>query len=156
MHLYPWIGIALVALPLPVLAEVPAPTSAEAKKVIEYYYSGKEQGPVLADFKLCSRVDGGKDSPTRHQCMEPVAGPVKQGTTVQAWTLWLVPDGAQYDDVVIQTSLEGQVRTTVDLKLATSLRSRTYRPVNLTKAGKWQVRVLRGTAELAAANVVVE
>ncbi len=137
--------------------EVPTPTPAEAKKVTDYYFYGQSQGPLLMEFKPCLKVDSGKESPTKNECLEPVTGPVKKGTTVHAWTLWLVPEGGSYDDVSIQFAFEGQVRATIDVKLDKGgQRSRTWRSSSLSKAGKWTIKVVRGTQELASAPITVE
>lgn len=131
------------------------PAAEEARKVIAYYYGGKDQGPVLVELKPCLKTDSGKESPTKNECVEPVAGPVKKGTIVHAWTLWMVPDGGSYDDVALQFAHEGQVRTTVDIQLTTSLRSRTWRSSALTKKGKWEIRVVRAGKVIASAPVTV-
>lgn len=135
---------------------MPAPTPEELKKVIRYYFSGKDQGPILVDFKACTKVDTGKDSPTKSECLETISGPVKKGTNVHAWTMWLVPEGGSYDDLSIQFIHEGQVRTTTDIPLTASLRSRTYRATTVTKTGKWEVKVLRGGKELARIPMIVQ
>ncbi len=156
-------SLALAEEPAPQPAKATpaeAPSPAEVKKVIHYYYGGKDAGPVLADFKACTKVDTGKNSPTKNECLEEVKGPVKKGTNVHAWTLWLVPDGGNYEDIAIQYLHEGQVRSTMDIKLTTSLRSRTYRASPLSKAGKWTIKVVRGSGdaakELASIDVKVE
>ncbi|MBI3183083.1 MAG: hypothetical protein HYZ28_13175 [Myxococcales bacterium] len=149
-----WLAFALASAalaqePAPAQAAPSAPSAEEAKKVIEYYYKGKEQGPVLVELKACTKLDTGKDSPTKNECLEVVNGPVKKGTNVHGWTLWLVPDGGTYEDVAIQFVHEGQVRSTMDVKLASSLRSRTYRASPLSKAGKWEIKVTRGSGDAA-------
>lgn len=150
--------LAALAAPLTALAQPAAPSPAEAKEVIEYYYGGKEQGPILAELKACTKVDTGKDSPTRSDCLEVVSGPLKKGANVHAWTLWLVPDGGSYEDVAIQFLHEGQVRSTMDIKLTSSLRTRTYRASTLSKAGKWEIKVVRGNEmkELGKVSLTVE
>ena len=61
--------------------------------------------------------------------------PVKKGTLVSAWTSWLVPQDAKYEDVVLQWVLDGQVRSTQDVALSSSWRSRTYKSNTLSKKG---------------------
>ncbi len=141
--------------PLAPAAPVDLPSAAEAKKVLEYYYRGREQGPLLVELVPCLKVDN-TTGPSKSDCLEPVTGPVKKGTTVNAWTLWIVPDGGNYDDVIIQWSLEGQVRSTTDVKLVPAFRSRTWRPSALHKVGKWEIKILRGADTLAQATVMVE
>ncbi|MHB8879137.1 MAG: hypothetical protein ACYC8T_36015, partial [Myxococcaceae bacterium] len=136
--------------------DVEVPTQAEAKKVLEYYYHGKDKGPLLLELVACTKVDSGKNSPTKNECIEPVAGPVKKGTTVHAWTSWMVPLDGNYEDVIIQYLLDGQVRTTADVKISGGARSRTWRASTLSKAGKWDIKVLRGGTELASASITVQ
>lgn len=131
------------------------PTAAEAKRVIDYYYAGKTQGPVLVELKACTKLDTSKDSPNRNECVEEVKGPVKKGSNVHAWTMWLVPDGGDYEDATIQFLYEDQVRSTMDIRLTTALRSRTFRANTVTRAGKWFVKVFRGGTELASVPFTV-
>ena len=164
------VAICCALLPVLTLAQTPeqappqqpspapaAPSSVEAKKVLDYYYHGKESGPLLVDLKACLKVDSAsKDGPTRSECTELVQGPVKKGTSVTAWMLWLVPDGGKYDDVVIQFLYQGQVRSTLDLPLAASFRTRSWRAQTLSRAGPWQIRVMRGEKELGQLGVTAE
>ena len=136
--------------------DVAVPSAAEASKVLDYYYYGKDKGPLLLTLVACTKVDAAKDSPTKNECIEPVTGPVKKGTTVHAWTSWMVPEGGSYEDVVIQYIFEGQVRTTADVKLSGGYRARTWRASTLAKPGKWDIKVLRGTTELGTASVTVQ
>ena len=62
-----------------------------------------------------------------------------------------------YDDVSIQFLFEGQVRSTIDVKLDKGgQRSRTWRSAALGKPGKWDIKVVRGAKEMASAQVTVE
>lgn len=124
--------------------------------MIRYYYGGKDQGPVLVELRACLKVDAGKDSPNRGDCLETVSGPVAKNTNVHAWMIWLVPDGGSYDDVVLQYVYEGQVRASLDLSLSASLRSRVSRANTLSKSGNWQIRVVRGDKVLGTVPVVVK
>jgi len=132
------------------------PTAEEVRKVVGYYQTGKDKGPILVELKPCLTIDTQKDSPTRWDCTEPVTTPVKKGTLVSAWTSWLVPQDAKYEDVVLQWVLDGQVRSTQDVALSSSWRSRTYKSNTLSKKGKWSIKVLRGDKELGSADVQVE
>src|SRR4051812_46408553 len=105
--------VADAGTPPPPAGPVETPTQAEARKVINYYYQGKDQGPVLVELKACLKLEPARDNLQRSDCLETVNGPVKKGTTVSAWTLWMVPEGGNYDDVFIQVSHEGLVRSTV-------------------------------------------
>ena len=144
-------GVAAPAAPL-----VPVPTQTEARRVLDYYHQGKAQGPVLIDLKLCTKVDTAKDSPTKSDCLDRIEGPVKTNTNVHGWTVWLVPEGGNYEDVTIQFVYQGQVRNTQDLRLNNAGRSRAWRTANLSKAGTWEIKVVRGDKELAAQSVIVK
>lgn len=134
--------------------ELPAPTTEELKKVIRYYYEGKSLGPILIEVKACTRIDFDKSSPTKHECLEEVKSPVARGTHVHAWTLWTVPEGGQYDDAAIQYVHEGTVKASIDLNLTPSLRSRAFRANALSKAGQWEIRVVRQGKVLGSVSFV--
>lgn len=134
----------------------PPPPADEIRRVIDYFYNGKDRGPALLDVKACLKVDGEKNSTTKFECVEPVNGPVKVDTTVHGWTQWYLPEGSKYDDVVLQFIHEGQVRSTIDVALTSSGRTRTWRSSKLTKKGKWTLKVLRGSTELGNTVVTVE
>jgi hypothetical protein len=152
-----WIVAAVVAVPCIARGQVAAPTSEEVKKVIEYYNNGKDQGPILADLKPCLAVDQKKGSPTFLDCEDPVAGKVKKGTAVNAWMNWLVPKEGKYEELAVQWSYEGVVRTTQDLKLTISGTTiRTWVASTPNKVGRWEIKVLQGTKELGSAKFEVE
>lgn len=133
-----------------------APTADEARKVIDFFFDGQNQGPLLVDFTACLKVDTEKDSETRHSCVEPVTGPVAKDTIVSAWMRWMVPRGGEYDDVVVQVLHNGVVRQTKDVTLKEAFRTRTYRSVRLSKSGTWELKVMRGSTEIASASVTVQ
>jgi len=132
------------------------PSSAEARRVIEYYYTGKAEGPLLVDSVLCLKVDTAEGSASRHNCVEKAGETVPNGTSVAVWTMWMVPSGGSYDDVMIQFLHDGVTRSTMDLPLTSSVRYRTYRRMALSKAGNWEVKVMRGAEELSKHTVTVE
>jgi hypothetical protein len=135
--------------------DIAVPTAEEIRKVSKYYYEGKPQGPILVEVKACTKIDFEKTSPTKNECIEEVRGPLPRGTHVHAWTLWMVPEGGQYDDAAIQYVHEGEVHASIDLNLTPALRSRAFRANALTRPGKWEIRVVRkgnilGTVSLTA------
>lgn len=144
---------AVFVVPLAVRADAPpAPSPEELKKVIDYYNNGKDAGPILAEIKPCITVDTKKGSPTQWDCTEPVSGKVKKGTPVNAWMNFLVPKEAKYEDLSVQWSVDGVVRTTQDLSLKNSaVGARTYLVSTINKPGKWEIKVLQGTKELGKA-----
>lgn len=144
-------GLAAAA-PAPAAA---APSAEEIKRVLDYHESGKDLGPVLLDLVACLKVDFTKNSPTIYTCLEPVKGPVKKGAVITAWTSWFCPKGGSYDDLFVQFVHEGVVRSTLDLKVEGGWKTRNTRSSSLGKPGSWQVKVLRGTRELASVAVEV-
>lgn len=131
------------------------PDPAAALQTITYYFDGKDDGPVLMDAMACLKVDDEKGSDTRYECLEPLSGTVAKNTRVYGWTKWLVPKGGVYEDVMIQFLHDGMVRTTKDVKLTESLRMRTYRSEKLTKAGEWEIKIIRGSETLKSFKVTV-
>ncbi|MBS1150365.1 MAG: hypothetical protein H6Q89_2063 [Myxococcaceae bacterium] len=134
----------------------PPPSADEVRRVLDYYFNGKDRGPTLVELKACLKVDGAKDSPTRFECIEEVKGPVKLNTNVHGWMTWFLPKGSNYDDVVLQFSHEGTVRSTIDVKLDQEMRARTWRSQNMSKKGKWTISVVRAGTVLGTTTVTVE
>jgi hypothetical protein len=133
----------------------PPPPADELKRVLDYLENGKDSGPALLDLVPCTKVDTTKGSETVNTCVEPVTGPVKKGTTIYAWTMWFCPKGGKYEDVMIQFLYEGQVRSTMDITVQGLARTRTWRGSTLSKPGKWEIKVLRGSQELGGTTVQV-
>jgi hypothetical protein len=135
----------------------PPPPADEIKRVLDYYYYGKDRGPALVELKACLKVDSvGKDANSKNECIEPVTGTVKKDTTVHGWTMWYLPEGANYDTVSMQFLHGDDVRSTVDLKLNTVGRTRTWRSSAVTKKGKWTIKVKDGSKELGSTSFTVE
>lgn len=149
------VALSTAALAQDAAAPAPPPPADEIKRVMEYQENGKDRGPALLEVIPCTKVDNTKGSATANTCIEPVTGPVKKGTTVFAWTLWFCPKDGNYEDVAIQFLHEGQVRSTVDVTIKGLARTRTWRGYSLTKPGKWQIKILRGSAELGGTSVTV-
>ena len=72
----------------------PPPPAEEVRRVLDYYFNGKDRGPTLVELKACLKVDATKESATRFECLEEVKGPVKVNTTIHGWTMWFLPKGA--------------------------------------------------------------
>ena len=140
----------------PAAAALPPPPAEEVRRVLDYYFNGKDRGPTLVELKACLKVDSTKDSATRFECIEEVKGPVKVNTTVHGWTMWFLPKGANYEDVTLQFAYEGTVRSTIDMKLDTEMRARTWRSQNLSRKGKWTISVVRGGTVLGTTTVTAE
>ncbi|MFZ5440628.1 MAG: hypothetical protein ACOZQL_11515 [Myxococcota bacterium] len=133
----------------------PPPPADMIKKVVDYLENGKDRGPALLDVIPCVKVDNTKGSPTQFQCIEPVNGSVKKGTTVFAWLQWYCPKDGKYEDVQVQFLHEGQVRQTIDVPVSGFGRTRGWRGANMAKVGKWTIKVSRGDKELGSTTVDV-
>ncbi|MFL5320256.1 MAG: hypothetical protein ACJ790_11420 [Myxococcaceae bacterium] len=140
----------------PSMPPPPQPAPQEIKKVVDYYMNGKDGGPILVEVKPCLKVDADKASPTFNDCVEPVNGDVQKGKSVSAWMMWFVPKGAKFDDMSVQISLDGAVRETKDFSISDSMRTRSYKSIMLSKAGKWTFKVMRGTTEFGKFDVNVK
>jgi len=134
----------------------PAPHKDEIRRVLDYYFNGKNSPPALVDFIPCLKVDTQKDSATFYQCLETAKDSVPLNTRIQLWTLWYLPQGSKYEDVVLQVFWNEQLRSTEDYKLDTNGRFRTWKTVNLNKKGPWTFKILRGTQELGSQRLMVE
>jgi hypothetical protein len=134
----------------------PPPPADEIKRVLDYYYNGKDRGPALVELKACLKVDSAKGSATLNECIEEVKGPVKVNQAVHAWLAWYVPKGGSYEDVSVQFLLNGEVRSTQDIKLEGEGRTRTWRTQAATKKGKWTVKVTYKGKELGSTTYTAE
>ncbi len=153
--------LVLVLLPLSVFAQeaaapAPPPPPEEIKRVLDYQESGKDRGPALLDVVPCAKVDTTKTSATAFTCVEPITAPVKKGTVVNVWTQWFCPKGGKYENITIQSVLDGETRNTADVTIEGLARTRSWRPFTMTKPGKWQFKVRQGTKELGMTSVTVE
>ncbi len=142
----------------PAKPAAPPPTADEIKRVMDYQDNGKDRGPALLDVIMCSKVDQAKGSETIYTCIEPLAGPLKKDTLINAWLQFFVPKGGEYEDLKVQWLYGSEVRETKDFKIKGLARARTWLAHTPKKAGKWTVKVLQGEAnkELGSATFTVE
>lgn len=118
------------------------PSSRDARQVIEYYYSDAEQ-PVLMDFRLCRGIhDDGAD---RYECRDPLTeSELTPGMRVYAWMKFLVPQRAT-PRVMLRVDHEARTRDTWTRQLEGAVRFRTWRAVELDRAGRWRMEVYHDT-----------
>ena len=119
---------------------------------MDYYFKGEKKGPILINLNLCEKVDRRKDSNTKFECLKSATSKIKVNSALTAWTSWFVPQNGKYDDIMIQFIHNGMVRTTKDVTLTGGLRLRAFRTEQITKKGKWEIRVLRKKKIIAAAH----
>lgn len=134
------------------------PTSAEAKKVLDYYYKGQGQGVVLIENKLCENID--KEGDNKNNCadtLSPASLKVKQ--KLNLWMAFLVPNNDPVQNIIIQFEHNGIARMVKDVKVSGSVRYRTWRKVSFSKAGNWTVKIIHDKGDdvqlLDTLNLVV-
>jgi hypothetical protein len=132
----------------------PAPTSDEVNKVIAYYNRGAAAGPVLMEFSLCTkaeRVEG------RLACIEKLPPKIKKGDTIIAYVKFFAPKGGKYEDIKVKFMLDGEVRSTSDMSVTEAFSGyANYKQSTASKAGKWEIQVLRGEKVVGTQSVQVE
>lgn len=132
----------------------PAPSADEVKKVTEYYLRGKDVGPVLIELVICKKMGKGADG--KSICEEKHGDTLKKGDPLIAFTRFFVPKGAKYEDLKVKFLLNGEVRSTSDFSLQESWTGYgNYKQTTASKTGSWEILVLRGDTQLAAAKVNV-
>jgi hypothetical protein len=91
----------LVFGPLSAMAAPPAKT---VKDVVDYFYNGQEEGPILTDAKLCKSIKALECE----TAIDPKA--VALGDVINVWMQFFVPKGAAYDDIIVEYKHEGVPR----------------------------------------------
>jgi hypothetical protein len=123
-------------------AAVAAPTAKSIKEVVDYYYNGQEEGPVLTEAKLCKAV---KD----FECTDVInPNSVKKGETINVWMRFFVPKGATYDDIVVEYKHEGIPRRLTPHKIESSIRYRLVDKNSVDKTGNWTITIKKGITKL--------
>ncbi len=123
------------------------PTPDAAKSVIDFFYNGQGQPPVLVEGVLCKDVEK-KNKETKFDCNEAFGAEASKGETVNVHLTYLVPKGDE-KELMIQAVHDGVVRATKDVKIkGQGLRTRTWRAFTLKKEGKWEFKVLDGATVL--------
>jgi hypothetical protein len=126
-----------------------APTGNMTKEVVDYYYTGQKEGPILTDAKLCQGI---KDL----ECSE-ITNPnsISKGGTVHVWMQFFVPKGASYDDILVEYKHEGIPWRLTPHKIEGSIRYRLVDKSTLDKPGNWTITVKRGINKLSEFKVKV-
>ena len=114
------------------------PDADMVKEVIDYYYQGQEQGPILAEAKICKTVEA----------LECVEG-------IEPSSFPLVPKGATYDDILVEYRYEGTPWRVQPHKVESSIRYRVVDSFKLNKAGNWAITVRKGPNTLKTFDVKV-
>ncbi len=126
-----------------------APPAKNVKEVIDYFYNGQAEGPILTDAKLCKGI-------TALECeaaVDPKA--VTQGDVLHVWMQYFVPKGAMYDDIIVEYKHEGVPRHLNARSVESSIRYRVVDKFKPDKTGKWTITIKKGVANLKAFNITV-
>lgn len=131
------------------------PTPEAAKSVIDFFYEGQGQAPVLVEAILCKDIEK-KNKDTKFDCLSTFEGKVGKSDTVNVYLTFLVPKGDE-KELMIQASHEGVVRATKDVKIkGQGLRTRTWRGFSASKPGTWEFKVLDGATVLKTLTIDAE
>ena len=143
------IFLALAILLTLTSAAAAAPTAKMIKEVVDYYYNGQAQGPILTEAKLCKAV---KD----FECTEPIdPAAVKKGETINVWMRFFVPKGASYDDILVEYKYDGIPRRLTPHTIESSIRYRLVDKSTVDKAGNWTITVKKGITKLKDFKITV-
>jgi len=126
-----------------------APTAKMIKEVVDYYYTGQKEGPILTEAKLCRGIKN-------YECSEIVnPDSIKKGDTVNVWMQFFVPKGASYDDILVEYRYEGIPWRLTPHKIEGSIRYRLVDKFSLDKPGDWSITVKKGINKLSEFKVKV-
>ena len=126
-----------------------APTPDTVKEVVDYYYNGQKEGPILTDSNLCKSIN-------KLECGEALdPNAVNLGSVVNVWMQFFVPQGATYDDVIVEFKHEGVPRHLTAYKVQGSIRYRVADRYKVDKPGKWTITIKRGMTSLKEFAITV-
>jgi hypothetical protein len=123
-----------------------APPAKAVKEVVDYFYNGQADGPILTDAKLCKSI-------AALECeaaIDPKA--FKLGEVLHVWMQFFVPKGAVYDDIIVEYKHEGIPRHLKARGVEGSIRYRVVDKFKVDKPGKWTVTIKKGVTNLREFN----
>ena len=126
-----------------------APAPKAVKEVVDYFYNGQADGPILTDAKLCKSI-------AALECeaaIDPKA--VALGEVLHVWMQFFVPHGATYDDIIVEYKHEGVPRHLTAYKVRGSIRYRVADRYKVDKPGKWTITIKRGVTSLKEFAITV-
>ena len=124
-----------------------APPAKSVKEVVDYFYNGQEQGPILTDAKLCKGIKALECE----TAVDPKA--VGMGDVIHVWMQFFVPKGGMYDDIIVEYKHEGVPRHLTARSVESSIRYRLVDKFKLDKPGKWTITIKKGVTDLKAFNI---
>ena len=133
--------------------ELEPPSVETIRKVWTYYYHAKGQRPVLVDLVLCLE----DQSAEAEECPRPARSPVPVGTTVFAWTSWLVPAGETPAELsgLLSHKKKEIARTPLSISGA-NVRARAVVRAVLDKPGVWEIAIKQGRHEHGHVHVIAK
>ena len=123
-----------------------APAAKAVKEVVDYYYNGQADGPILTDAKLCKSIAALECEAT----IDPKA--VAMGEVLHVWMQFFVPKGTAYDDIIVEYKHEGVPRHLKARSVEGSIRYRVVDKFKLDKPGKWTISIKKGVTNLKVFN----
>ena len=126
-----------------------APAPKAVKAVVDYFYNGQADGPILTDAKLCKSI-------AALECeaeINPKA--VALGEVLHVWMQFFVPKGAVYDDIIVEYKHGGVPRHLKARSVEGSIRYRVVDKFKLDKPGKWAITIKKGVTNLKEFNITV-
>jgi hypothetical protein len=142
----PIIMSLLAFCPLKAMA---APTAKMVNEVVDYYYNGQQEGPILVDAKLCKSIEALDCGETMDANAVPMEEPIR------VWMQFFVPKGASYDDIIVEYKHEGVPRNLTAHKVQGSVRYRLVDKFKLDKVGKWTITIKKGVSNLKEFKIIV-
>ncbi len=113
------------------------PSATEAKKVLEYYYYGQDQGAVLVDSRFCSDIV--KDGENKNNPVDKLnSAKIEKGSKVFLWMYYFMATG---DEGLITISYinKGKPRKIQEVKITGSFRFRSWKIIPTNRTGDWEV-----------------
>ena len=137
---------------------VDVPSAAETKKVLDFYYNGQGQGVVLFETLLCKEI--AKEGDNKNNCSEVITnGTATKGEAVNLWMAYLVPNGEENQNIIVQFEHKGVTRMVKNIQINGSIRYRTWRKISFNKTGSWTAKIFHekgdDTILLNSVNITV-
>ncbi|MDH3451984.1 MAG: hypothetical protein OEN20_06150 [Gammaproteobacteria bacterium] len=123
---------------------ISAPSADEVRNVLSYYYSGSEATPVLVEFKLCEDVH--REGIDKNNCKNEIdQHSLEVGESVYAWMNFIVPR-EERGEILMQFKHNGVIRGARKANVHGAIRYRTWRKVQFSRAGEWEIPILYDNA----------
>jgi hypothetical protein len=128
---------------------IAAPDAKAIREVVDYFYNGQKEGPVLTDSKLCKNI---KDLDCQDQSE---LNNISMGEPVKIWMQFFVPKGGTYDDIFVEYKQNTTPRNLQAHKIESSIRYRLVDVYKPDKIGDWTVTIKWGSKILKTLNFKV-